>query len=174
MQRSVDGRFVGLKRVGKMIRRFIISTSLFLALAACGSESAKNEASAVLPETASVAPLPAAPTEVPVAKVEPPKKLPTLYGQWIPDESKCPGKGELSDFVMTITRDRVDRYESYCSAKPAIPRKGQYNGKLACAAEGEEFQVDVTISVNDDGKLQYESDGVASTFKKCPWELETL
>ncbi|GHA07330.1 hypothetical protein GCM10011617_29990 [Novosphingobium arvoryzae] len=155
-----------------MIRHFIISTSLLALLAACGSEPGNNETSAVPTETASVAPLPAAPTEVPVAKVEPPKELPTLYGQWIPDESKCPGKGELSDIVMTITRDRVDRYESYCSAKPAIPRKGQYNGKLACAAEGEEFQVGVTLSVNDDGKLQYESDGSATTWKRCPWRLQ--
>ena len=156
-----------------MIKRFTISTSLMAVLAACGSEPAANEASAVPMETAAASPPPAAATEVPVAKVEPQKELPSLYGQWIPDEAKCPGKGEMSDIVMTISRDSVDRYESYCSAKPTIPRVGQYSGKLACASEGEEFQSSATLVVGADGKLQYESDGTVSTFKRCPWRLET-
>lgn len=157
-----------------MIRRFIVSTSLLVILTGCGSEPADNGTSSAPTEAAAATSLaPEASAGAPIAKVEPPKALPSLYGQWIPNEERCPRKGEMSAVVITISRDRIDSYENYCSAKPAIPPEGQYSGKLACAAEGEEYQSTATLAVGEDGKLQYESDGSVSTYKRCPWRIET-
>ncbi len=151
------------------MKRKVLCISLTALLAGCGSP--ESEPTPSNSPTAPIAIESAPPAPLKTNKL-PEKKLP-LYGQWIPDVETCPNKGELTGSVMNISRDVIERYENYCAATLPIPSDGKYVGTFTCASEGEEAQSNIALAVSEDGKLQFESDGAITMWKRCPWILET-
>lgn len=110
----------------------------------------------------------------PAVSRSPDEAMVALRGKWQSVLEDC---YQPSDSFVFADRNSWSGYEWGCEVPAAAYNSKGFAGNLACAAEGEEYSVNMRVELAEDGKslTAYRSDdGISERLLKCPKETEEI